>query len=263
MDIRSYRLKMINLAGKLSKNNPFFVMNIKGPDLVFAGTRSDLEQINYPYSGKNLVYTHTKDYDNYLLLKDRAVNEEKDIIVYMDQYLPFHIETRHFNIDPKKHYDNILAFLEQLRKFYNKKIVFAAHPVADREKMKKYVPEAITEYGKTTQLVNQSFFCITFNSNSGLMALITHTPIILIDQPTILPSHFILANRVLENIFDTKSVNIEAEIHKPEIDTLLNAQKAGSLSTFNRFIKHEGTPDKPEFDIICENIYKYLSGKNG
>lgn len=255
--ITSKREKVINLIGRLTANNPVFKFGIKGPNLVFVGTDYDLAHVNLPYSKDKIVYTHTKDYDNYLMAKKES-SMPKYCIVYIDQYFPFHAETKQFNISPEKHYDAILAFLQNIEQLYSKQFIIAGHPACNREQFEHFVPKERVVYGKTAELINNGFCCVTFNSNAVLSAIITKTPVILITQDSLLPAYFNLSNHVLEKIFNTVSIDIESAITKDKIDALLHSQKNNQEKNFNSLIKYPNTPDKPEFEIIGERVLQYL-----
>lgn len=258
--ITSKRKKMINLIGRLAANNVLFKFRIKGPSGLFIGTNLDLTHVNFPYSNSKIVYTHTKDYDNYLMTKNNS-SVPKDCIVYIDQYFPFHAETKQFKINPEKHYNAILHFLQQLKELYKKRVVIAGHPACNKELFEKFVPKDLVLYGKTSELINHGFCCVTFNSNAILSAIITKTPVILITQNSTLPAYFNLSNDVLENIFSTASVDIESEITKEKMNTLLNSQKKSQQKNFGRLIKHPNTPDEPEFEIISKTVLEYFNNQ--
>lgn len=250
--------RIINAVFSWLMNHPLVTLGINGPKLIFAGTKYDLEQINYPYQPNQVIYTHTKDFDQLLVMQNQAV-EYRDAIVFIDQFIPFHSETKNLGIDPTLFYSTIYEFLKFLSVKKNKRVFFAAHPVSDMELMKKYIPEELLIFGKTTELVRNCYCAISFNSSAIMIALIANRPFVLLRFDQIIPKSFADITNHLEDLFKTKSIDIGTPYTIEQIDTILAEQQTNREHLFNDYVKHTGTLEQPEFKTICDEIIHYLN----
>lgn len=249
--------RIVNNVFSWLVHHPLITLGIKGPKRIFAGTKYDLELINYPYKPEQVTYTHTKDYDQLLLMQNKE-DSISDAIVFIDQFLPFHPETKNLGLDPAVFYKAILDFLQFLSVQKNKPVFFAAHPASDIELMKKYIPENLLVFGKTTELIRNCYCAISFNSSAIMIALIANRPFLLIRFDEIIPESFSSITEHLEDLFKTKSIDIGKPYTVNQIDTILAERQSDRELLFNDYIKHPGTLEQPEFKIICDEITRHF-----
>jgi len=92
--------------------------------------------LNYKtHKGKNIIFSHSLDYNNYLDSVNFVKPIKEDYIVYIDQMYTSHPESD-FLKDPNFIDNNFFYYLglffETLKKKYNKKIIICAHPKAKK-----------------------------------------------------------------------------------------------------------------------------------
>ena len=248
--------KTINSIYHLILNSGMLQLGIKGPDLLFLGTRHDKQHIYFPYHESRIMYTHTKDYDLYLRANVKP-ESESDFILFVDQYIPFHSETRNLGIDPTLFYKNIVDTLTILSTSLKKEIRFAAHPSSDLNILKTYVPERLLVIGKTHEMIIRSSFVVTINSSTVLSAYLAQKPVVLITMLNQFTESFNLATHDLESHFLTHSIDISDPLFVQKVKHELSDYRWNE-SVYNEYIKHPNTPEKLEFEIICETIQTYL-----
>lgn len=119
-------------------------------------------QLNYKkHKGKNVIFSHSFDYNNYLDSIDLTKPIKDDYIVYIDQMYTTHPEWDFLNVPTfidKNFYDYLELFFKILRKKYNKKIIFCAHPKAKKndkylERFENVVIDQLDIYSKYADLV--------------------------------------------------------------------------------------------------------------
>ncbi|MCU0421854.1 MAG: hypothetical protein MUC81_03505 [Bacteroidia bacterium] len=250
--ITSKTKKIINNLYSATLEAGIIRLGIKGPNFVFLGTKHDQASVNYPVSTKSIIYTHTKDYDRYLNSED--VDESlRNKVVFIDQYLPYHAETKHLGLNADLFYNEIVAFLNNICNIIGTTYIIAAHPAASVDVMKKHIDEEKLQYGNTLELLKYCKLAISINSSAALAAIICKKPILLIKSEKYHNS----INNITDILAQKLSIEtflIENEIKKQSILGLLNNSATEKTSLFEEYIKQPLTAQKLEFDIICETI---------
>jgi hypothetical protein len=244
--------KMINSMYHVFLNSGILRIGLRGPDILFLGTRHDKQHINLPFKESNIVYTHTKDYDHFRMV-NVSQESKSDFILFIDQYIPFHPETRNMGIAPDVFYKNILEKLNILSNDLQKEVLIAVHPSSDINQLLMYLPEQMLVIGKTHELINRCNFVITINSSTVLSAYLAQKPVVLITMHELLPESFDLATKDLEKHFLTESIDISDLQFLQKVKKVLSDYRWNE-SVYNEYIKHKGTLQKMEFEIICEKI---------
>ena len=118
----------------------------------------NLKYYHYFYSGiinsseQNFTYSHCIDYNQYLELREsRREENSKKYIVFLDQAYTEHpefefVKTPNFVSDD--YYDKLQIFLKKLSEYYNREVIFCAHPRSKKDSsyLKKF---------KNVELINQ------------------------------------------------------------------------------------------------------------
>lgn len=153
-----------------------------------------------------------------------------------------------------EYYKELNFFFKTLEKKFNCKVIIAAHPRTSKKFEKKYLKSFKIYYGKTMELVKDSFFVVSSGSSANNYSIIFKKPIL-----------FLISNEHLKNpidypfkklyadFIDVKIINISKKneifsVKKP----LINIQKYNYFSkNFLKSIKKETTPN---FKIIKKEI---------
>lgn len=257
-NIKSLKSKVINyFYSKIVRSRIFFA-GLKGPTVFFAGIRKELDFMSLPIKDENIIFTHNKDYDTYLRTLDEPSILDEEYFVFVDQNFPFHRETSQLKLDPELFYSRILSFLESIAKIAGKNYVIALHPTSDINLLSQYLPKEKLFIGKTVPLIRRAEFCITINSSIALASVITGAPLILLSYEGLLPSSFESYTLKLESIFNIKALKYNEPVTKESINKILDLSKRETKALFENYIKHPGTEEKLEYEIIAENIIKHF-----
>lgn len=88
------------------------------------------------HKGKNIIFSHSLDYNNYLDSTHLTKPIDENYIVYIDQMYTSHPEYDFLKIPSfidKNFFYDLELFFKALTKKYNKKIIICAHPKAKRD----------------------------------------------------------------------------------------------------------------------------------
>jgi hypothetical protein len=253
--------KIINILYNKAAWSRIWRIGIKGPNLVLVGTRHDLQFNNYPYQQNQVIYTHTRDYDQMHYIIDKPKTERKDII-FIDQYLPFHPETQKLKINPQDYYNGILQFLYRLSETTNRQVLFAAHPSSDRTLLEQYVPPQMIIYGETLKRIYNAYLAVSLCSTTMLSAYVSGTPILFLTCKNNLPIQFEEATAYLKVLLQAKSLDISDEFTRTFVQEIIDSQPDNNKSIFDEYVKHPNSEDLPEYEIIAKEVKNYLNQMN-
>lgn len=251
--IKSRRRKILSVIRHQLPVDRLLNIGIPNPVKVFAGTRFDLGSINFKYKAQDVIFTHFKDYDHFLRLRQSQPAPEK-YIAYMDQYYPFHPELKELKIDADDYYFSLCKFLNAVSKTTGWKVVVCLHPIADMKIMDKYFAGFEVYWNQTIEMLSKAEFGIFFNSSAILSSLFLKKPILLIKSERTLPPQISQGNKLYEELFDVKSMDIDSEVTEVRLSAVLNAQRLGLTELFNDYIKYPDSANDLEYLIIARQI---------
>jgi hypothetical protein len=242
----------------------FFLFGIAPASVILLSGEKSAKIFSYPVNETTTrLWTHNLDYDIYL--KDTAGSGDtvRKTGVFLDEYLPFHPDIHNKNemkspVIADEYYPKICDFFRKLETETNTQIVIAAHPKSDYEDKPDFFCGRNVIKGKTAHLVRESSFVIAHMSTSINFAVLYNKPILFITTDNLqkqksgifIPGLYIPA--------------VAAELEKTPINldhmSVLNLNEEmevndkAYLRYRERYIKKEGTPEKPTWDIF----YSYL-----
>ena len=146
---------------------------IKPYDIIFMGGEKGwfgVGEIDYnEVINARVVKLNSDDYDNYLSIKDEVQIIKKEYILFLDEYLPLHPDTKLFgikNITAESYYPQLLNYFDRIEKQFNMKVIIAAHPKAIRYKEEDFFNNREVYFGKSAILSKNAFFVIAHDSTS-------------------------------------------------------------------------------------------------
>ncbi|MCH8012529.1 MAG: hypothetical protein IIA61_11370 [Candidatus Marinimicrobia bacterium] len=255
------RLSNLNTKEKHKSIIPSFIIT--------GGEKSILKFPQYINNKKiSIINAHHLDYDIYLndLLKpkDPVVGKES-YAVYIDMYLPFSMDTSHGNeknqpsANADTFYPVINIFFDEFERKFNVDVVIAAHPRSDYTGEKKSLyGDRLVIRNKTHNLIKYSKCVLTHHSTTAGIAVLYKKPMIFI-SPNVIRNRLRRRIKFMANNFCKKPINISLNrIPSINIDPI---NEDAYKEYKNSYIKMEGTPERPIWDIFCDFIdsrNKYL-----
>jgi len=241
----------------------FSLLGIAPASIILLGGEKSSYSHAYPMDETTArLWAHYMDYDIFLEENARPHVSNKKTGVFLDQYLPLHPDFLHMGIDfplsPEDYYPKMCSFFQILEKQMNVDIVIAAHPRSDYDHQPDYFCGRSIVKGDTARLVKESSFVMAHSTTSIDFAVLFCKPILF------------LTTDKLEKMVSGKNIvgldirTIAAGLGKDpiNIDRLsgFDCEKEMVINKEiyhrykNHYIKKQGTPEKPVWDIFCEYL---------
>lgn len=245
--------RLINVLRNRLPVDWFLNFGLSKPVKLFLGTRFDLNSINYNYEANDIVFTHFKDYDNYLRLSSPVQPTEK-YIAYVDQYFPFHPELHELRIDPYEFYFSLCRFLRDVSLLTGMIVKICLHPATDIPRVKEFFSDFEICTNRTTEVLSGSEFGIFFSSSMILTCLFTKKPLLMIKSNRILPKEINGFNKFYEKLLGVESWDIDSRMTIENLDANLLAISEKVANLFPQYIKHQESAMDLEYKIIADTV---------
>lgn len=224
---------------------------IEAPLITFLGTPLDEKTHNFPARNTRVVYTHALDYERILQVNKNEVTN--DSIVFIDQYLPFHPETKKEGIPADAYYGSINRFLLALSQHSGYPVKIAVHPRADLTQTRQYFNSSfVCEINQTNELMKHAAYVVGHMSAALSQAIVLNKKLILITNNSLKHTFINRVNQKLANLFGTALFNIDEPIN-PEL-VLKTSAEIDNEGLLHRFIKVKGSPETSEWEIIINAL---------
>lgn len=147
---------------------------IKDHDIVFVGGNCGLRGAGH-ITSKNLqnaevIKINSNDYDRYLQLRKNSNRLiEGKYILFLDEYLPLHPDTKLLSLDaikPEEYYPLLNAYFDRVEKQFGMPVVIAAHPKALRYKEENFFGGRSVYFDSSAILCRGADFVIAHASTS-------------------------------------------------------------------------------------------------
>lgn len=240
--------------------NYYFLFCISPASIIILGGEKSTGCSSYPVNKKTTrLWTHMPDYDIYLHDKTEINGTCKKSGVFLDEYFPLHPDFLCMGIDfpisPDNYYPKICNFFKILEKRMNTEIVIAAHPRSDYENLPDYFCGRSIIKGKTGHLVKESSFVIAHMSTSIDFAVLYHKPIVFITSDDLqkMNSGKNISGLYIQAIaseLGKKPINID-NLSGFNLDKEMEINEEAYIRYKNLYIKKQGTPEKPMWEIFC------------
>ena len=239
----------------------YYIFGIAPASIILLSGERSSEISNIPENKTTTrLWTHALDYDIYLQHKTELNNSCKMTGVFLDEYVPFHPGFLYlgyeFPITPDNYYPKICNFFKTLEKNMNTEIVIAAHPRSDYDNLPDYYCGRTIIKGETARLVKESSFVIAHMSTSINFAVLYEKPILFVTM-----DDFLILGKYPTGLFISTiaselgkiPINVD-QVSEFDWDKEMEINKEAYLRYRTLYIKKQGTPEKPIWEIFCSYI---------
>lgn len=243
--LKDVKRRFANMAQSKRIEKAYEKKEIKPYDIVFSSTDDGTEYINHP------------DYDQCLQPDSLITKNEKEYIVYLDNYFPYHPDIVKNNpniqqINIERHYEEMNSLFSLIESKFNCEIIIAAHPKSDY-KTGVFGKRRIIKY-QTRELIRNASLVLLHSSNAIAFAIGYNIPFMFIST-----SQYTLAT-----IEYNRMRRLSSYFHAP-IVTLRKAER--QLSKWERvpknlvdkykyhFLTKTGIETKRNVEIIIPKLY--------
>lgn len=248
------------LLNVLFSRVPFRLPGIRPASLLLAGgTRSIQRRHRYPMDGNTtILWAHTRDYDTYLNEKEKPVQEDASMGIFLDEYLPFHPDYVQSKLPPPSGPDSYFPALRRLFDVLERelriRIVIAAHPLARYDEHPEYFGGRQIIQGKTLELIRKSRFAIAHESTALNFAVLFDKPVLFVTTDEIernpREARFIHA---MAGWLNKTAINADAPLNR-DWEKELAVDKDAYARYREAYIKKNGSPEKQTWQILADYL---------
>ncbi|MFA5117982.1 MAG: hypothetical protein WC695_03910 [Candidatus Omnitrophota bacterium] len=237
------------------------VLRIKPAALRLVGGEKSAVMYKYPVNEKTeTVWLHTLDYD--VFLKNEQVNPQVDEnrIVFLDEDMVFYPGYLYLGVkpfvSPDQYFKLLCAFFKHLESQHKKRVIIAAHPRSQYEKLPDYFEGRQLIKGKTAELIRDSACVIVHASTSLNFAVLYNKPVIFVTTDEL--------DRSIEGVWIH---NVATQFNKSvyNLNSSTEADITGELTVDakvyrkykNDYIKKEGSAEQPFWQAVLNRIKSY------
>lgn len=160
---------------------PPSLSKLKPASLILAGGIESLKHQFPTDRSKEILWVHTLDYDLYLEEKNKSFSE-KPIAVFLDEYLPYHLDFFRRGVSPpikpEKYYPLLNSFFTLVEQQLKLKVMIAAHPCSRYKNHPDFFEGRVWITGQTIKLIKESKLVLAHSSNALNLANLYFKPVI-------------------------------------------------------------------------------------
>lgn len=253
------KITIVKILNALYKCVPYNYLGIKPANLILAG---GTESIKYKYSiDKNteILWLHALDYDSYIEKRDSPVQCDKNMGVFLDEYMPLHPDSVQLGLSvpctPEEYYPGLCKFFDYMEHVYGVHIVIAAHPKSNYEAHPDYFGGRTVIKGQTAELVRKSRFTIAHSSASINLAVLFHKPVIFITSNRIQQNYIGPQIDLMASWLGKKTINIDNPI-MIDLEEEISINEKAYMKYIQSYIKKECSEELPFWQIFANRIKK-------
>jgi hypothetical protein len=158
---------------------------------------------------KSIYHINSRSYDE--LITKYHLSEQNEI-VFLDSGFDHPDRIRRSRAateaERKKYYLMIKSILLQLKKFFNKKIIFTLHPNTNEKIVKKYLKEFQLVKYKTREHILKAFLVVFHESSSALDAVFLNKKMIVLQSKT-MGEYYNIRNKVYPSVLGIPAYKME------------------------------------------------------
>jgi hypothetical protein len=247
--------------GRILSRIPFWLMGIRPAAVILAGGKGAVRCKRYPVNRQTTVlWAHTRDYDVYLNEKEKPVQVDGKMGVFLDEYVPFHPEHKKESwpypppCNESEYYPGLRRFFDYLELEYGVRIVIAAHPSARYDDGLDYFGGRKVVQGRSIELVRQAGFVISHNSTALNFAVLFNKPVLFIDndkmRQCLTDAHQIGA---IAHYLNKPPINVDAPF-RLDWEKELTVDQEAYARYREAYIKRDGSPEKHSSQILADFV---------
>jgi hypothetical protein len=208
--------------------------------------------------GTRLIPAHTHDYDLFLraAAEDHAVDNSA---VFIDQYAPFHSDTRVLKtvtrIDPDSYYRALRGFFDRIEDELDLKVVVAAHPRADYAGRSHLFGDRKIVYERTPQTIARSRLVLSHVSTAVGFAVLFKRPVMMVttqDYYRLTPGHGLAFEKLAANL--GTALHFIDEPAQVDLASAMRVDDASYNRYISRYLRHPDAPEGYLWNIVLDTV---------
>ncbi len=232
------------------------LLGVNDATVILAGGNKSISNYNNPRNSESKIFwIHALDYDLYLQDKREEPYKKEKYAVFLDEYLPFHPDYIMYGLlsptGPDDYYPVLNKFFSKVENKFNVKVVIAEHPRSHYGDHTNYYESRECIKGETSKLIKNSEFVIAHSSTAINFAVLFEKPIIFVITKLIHNSFFWPYIKIMSFLLGQAPINLDNNYDITHIP-IVNKNKYDYYR--NSYIKVDGTPELPFWQIFSDNV---------
>lgn len=211
-----------------------------------------------------IIRTHNFDYDIYLKIDKSIKTMESGHVVFIDQDLCFHSDAGYvsggfsFPVTPEKYFPSINNVLNRISEVMGATRCIAAHPRSSYNHSKSDYFEGIPiKYGSTAELIKDCSVVLCHCSTAIQFAILFNKPVVFVTTDELDSSIYAPYIAFFASEFGKTVINIDKSLDKVDWQREMHVDLEKYAAYRNTYIKIDGSPKKPIWDIVIDQIEEY------
>lgn len=255
---RAKKLTLKRIPSVLFNRIHFNCLGIQPASLLLAGGEQSINRHRYPVNKTTkIIWTHTLDYDIYLRIKDKSVQNDHNMGVFLDELVPFHSDYLYMGVkpfsSPDEYYPLICKFFNMLENKYGVRIVIAAHPRSFYESLQDYFAGRPVLKGQSAELIKKAGFAIAHSSTSTNFAVLFEKPIIFITTNRLQQSQQGPLIGLIASMLGKQPINLNIA-STIDWEKEMTVDKEAYMRYRRAYIKKDGSAELPSWQIFVNHI---------
>lgn len=227
------------------------------------GVISGEKSIQFMSYANELIMAHNLDYDLYLKNKQTIDVTRGKYAVFIDNDYCFHSDFIYLSIaapaTPEKYFSVVCNALHRVSDALELELYIAAHPRSSYQHRGKDYYEGIPIiYGSTVDLIRDCTIVVGHNSAAVQFAVLFEKPIVFVTTDELNSSLYTSASiACFASELGKSVVNIDRDLDKVVWSNELIIDHKKYSDYRHKYIKIEGSLEKPFWDIVIDHLEKY------
>lgn len=212
-----------------------------------------------------LIKAHNFDYDIYLRIKNSSDFSAGGYVVFIDQNYCFHsdfvCDDTHYPATPENYFPSVSNALRKISDALGIESCIAAHPRSSYQDH-DYFDGVPIKYGATAELIRDCSLVLCHNSTAIQFAVLFEKPIIIATTDELDASVWGASIAGFASVLGKTVINIDRDLDKVDWYKELHVDMEKYDSYRNKYIKTDGSPEKPIWDIVIDYMDKQVGGRS-
>ena len=234
------------------------LLPVKPIDLLIHGGIDDDDVIKARF----VIYAHSLDYDRWRTLPRFNLAHQGEYALFLDEDMVYHPDLARFRVLPlvteAVYYSAINRFFNEYQRYTGIPVYIAAHPRAQYSKRPHLWGNRKLLHGQTPEAVNGASQIFVHFSTSISFAILANKPITHLISDELMKSFLGYQIVGVSQFLNTPLLNIDYELQEDVALTLNQINITRYLTYINRYIKAEGSPEAPLWEIIADEAERLL-----
>ena len=240
----------------------YYSLRKNNPDITIVGSLAAKKKSK----AKITVNAHSMDYDIYLDIKNKPINNENPYAVFLDGDLVTHPDILYLRlkalVNEFQYYPVLIKFLKKFEIETGLQIKFAVHPKSRNKNLPNLLKDIDYSIGNTAELVKNSSAVLLHSTTALSYAILFKKPAIFLTSNQLKKSYRGTRIDTFAKVVNGQIINMDNELTTPlDLQNLLKIDESKYKNYLDQYLKVPNSPDVPLWEIFTNYIKSNQFGK--